>query len=164
MSKGAKVAALARVTLMMEFSKPDLCARIMRISATVGALGSLPALLPAQAAPPATDTSNRVAVVVFAEATAGSVTFRGQPQLQVRLLGGLDSIHVLDRHNLPNPVVSGTTYRDVHVAVEIFGRVNADCIARTLAGQREPAVPACVSLELNGTRSPSDSTRPPKSK
>lgn len=160
MRKGAKVAAFHRVTIMIELSQM----RWMPFVAVIGALGSMPAVVRAQASSAAADTTKRVAVVVFAEASAGSVTFNGQPQMHVRLLGGLDSVHVLDRHNLPTPVVSGTTYRDVHVAVEIFGRVNADCIARTLTGQRDAASPACVSLELNGARAPSDSTRPPTHK
>lgn len=117
----------------------------------------------------------QVAVVIFAEASAKEVSFKSQPQLHVRLSGGLDSVHVLDRRNLPSPVVSGTTYRDVHIAVELFGRVNAECIARTLTqGARED----CASLELRGTsgasspppsrpdstaRSSSTTARPPRS-
>jgi len=106
-------------------------------------------------------------VVIFAEASAKEVSFKAQPQLHVRLSGGLDSVHVLDRTNLPSPVVSGRTYRDVHIAVELFGRVNADCIARTLTqGARDN----CASLEVRGTsgassrpRSRSDSTARPNS-
>ena len=96
------------------------------------------------------DSTSRqqVAVVIFAAATAGEVSFKTQPQLHVRLSGGLDSVHVLDRRNLPSPVVAGTTYRDVYIAVELFGRINADCIARTLTGQ---AAADCASLELRGT-------------
>lgn len=134
------------------------------ILAAIGAVGAAPTVSAAQAGTPPSDSAKRVAVVIFAEATAGAVTFRGQPQLHVRLEGGLDSIHVLDRSNLPTPVVSGTTYRNVHVAVEIFGRVNADCIARTLTGQSTAGSPACASLELNGSRSPTDSIHPPRDK
>jgi hypothetical protein len=90
------------------------------------------------------------------------VTFAKQPEIRVRLCGGLDSLHVVERRNLPNPVVAGRTYRDVYVAVEIFGRLNADCITAALTGtssrpdstgQRN----ACASLEINGTR-----TKPPE--
>jgi hypothetical protein len=118
------------------------------------ALASAPATVSAQAGS-ARDTTARdstskqqVAVVIFAEATAGEVSFKAQPQLHVRLSGGLDSVHVLDRRNLPSPVVTGTTYRNVYIAVELFGRLNADCIARTLTGQ---AAADCASLELHGT-------------
>ncbi|HXT15747.1 MAG TPA: hypothetical protein VN706_08960 [Gemmatimonadaceae bacterium] len=114
-----------------------------------------------------------VDVVIFAAATAREVTFASQPDLRVRLCGGLDSIHVLERRNLPSPVVAGTTYRDVYVAVQIFGRLNADCITRTLTG-RAPRDTAnakssqldCASLELHGTasptRPPADTGRPPR--
>jgi hypothetical protein len=104
-----------------------------------------------------------VSVVIFAEASAKEVTFASQPQLHVRLMGGLDSMHVLERRNLPSPVVTGTTYRDVYVAVQIFGRVNAECITQnlTVSGPKRD----CASLELRGTsgaRPPADSSRPPR--
>jgi hypothetical protein len=98
--------------------------------------------------------------MLFAAASAKEVTFNTQPEIRVRLCGGLDSLHVVERRNLPNPVVTGRTYRDVYVAVEIFGRLNADCIAAALTsaprdstGQRN----ACASLEIGGTR-----MRPPE--
>jgi hypothetical protein len=116
------------------------------------AFGQTPRTTPDSAA-----ARQQVAVVIFAEAQAAEVTFRSQPQLHVRLSGGLDSVHVLDRRNLPSPVVSGHTYRDVHVAVELFGRVNAECIARTLTGS---SARDCASLELRGTSTRSDTTTP----
>ena len=100
------------------------------------------------------------AVVLFAAASAQEVTFNKAPEVRVRLCGGLDSLHVVERRNLPNPVVAGRTYRDVYVAVEIFGRLNADCIVAALTsaprdstGQRN----ACASLEIGGARA-----RPPE--
>jgi len=107
------------------------------------------------------DTTKSAAVILFAAASAREITFAKQPEIRVRLCGGLDSIHVVERRNLPNPVVTGHTYRDVYVAVEIFGRLNADCIVAALtstaaprdsSGQRN----ACASLDVSGTRS-----RPP---
>jgi hypothetical protein len=63
----------------------------------------------------------------------------------------MDSLHVVERRNLPDPVVVGHTYRDVYVAVEIFGRLDAGCISATLTqaprdstGQRN----ACASLAI----------------
>jgi hypothetical protein len=126
--------------------------------------------------------SGPVDVVIFAAAQVGEIRFASQPDIRVRLCGGLDSVHVLERRNLPSPVVAGTTYRDVYVAVQIFGRLTADCIARTLTGTRARADsvsasavgPDCASLELRGTsgrsgasqppgaRPPNDSTRPPR--
>jgi len=114
-----------------------------------------------------------VDVVIYAAASAREVTFATQPDIHVTLCGGLDSIHVLDRRNLPSPVVAGTTYRDVFVAVQIFGRLNAECLTQTLTGRRagadstHRATPLdCASLELRGTpptsRPPADSGRPPR--
>lgn len=125
--------------------------RTLVAAAAMAMAMSLPRLLTGQTPPTSRDSAaaqQRVAVVIFAEATAGEVSFKSQPQLHVRLSGGLDSVHVLDRTNLPSPVVKGTTYRNVHIAVELFGRVTADCIARTLTGG--PAGD-CASLELRGT-------------
>jgi hypothetical protein len=90
----------------------------------------------------------RVSVVLFAEASAREVTFATQPQLHVRLLGALDSVHVLERRNLPSPIVAGRTYKDVYVAVEIFGRVNADCITKNITGNGPKL--DCASLEVRG--------------
>lgn len=112
-------------------------------------------------------TPPRVPIVLFAEASAREVTFNTQPQLHVRLLGAFDSLHVLERRNLPSPVVAGRTYKDVYVAVEIFGRVNADCITKNLTSNGPKL--DCASLDLRGTRAvtparpPTDTTKPPRS-
>ena len=101
------------------------------------------------------DTMRPAAVVLFAAASAREVTFAKEPEIRVRLCGGLDSIRVVERRNLPDPVVVSRTYRDVYVAVEIFGRINADCIVASLtsaaadsAGRRN----ACASLEIGVSR------------
>jgi len=117
--------------------------------------------LQAQTAETAPD-SGRVAIVVFAAASAKEVRFNTQPELRVTLKGGIDSVHVLERRNLPSPVVVGTTYKDVYVAVQIFGRLNAECISQTLTGNK-PRMD-CAALELHGaTRPPADTTKPPRS-
>jgi hypothetical protein len=122
----------------------------------------------------ASASSGPVDVVIYAAASAREVRFATQPDLHVRLCGGLDSIHVIERRNLPSPVVAGTTYRDVYVAVQIFGRLNAECIARTFtvrttatdSSRAAATQPDCASLELRGTapgtRPPADSGRPPR--
>ncbi len=126
------------------------------LSASHPAAAQTPA--PERPAPDSAASRQQVAVVIFAEASAKEVSFKAQPELHVRLSGGLDSVHVLDRRNLPSPVVSGTTYRDVHIAVELFGRVTAECIARTLT---QGARGDCASLELRGT---SGASSPPSSR
>ncbi|HEY0528674.1 MAG TPA: hypothetical protein VGD02_07585 [Gemmatimonadaceae bacterium] len=55
--------------------------------------------------------------------------FNRQPNVRVRLCWGGDTLRVVSRQNLPSPVVAGTTYRNVYIAVELLGRVNAQCLA-----------------------------------
>jgi hypothetical protein len=108
--------------------------------------------LHAQVARDSSRANGPVAITIFAEAQAREVTFNRQPTIHVRLSGGLDSVHVLERRNLPSPVVTGTTYRDVYVAVEIFGRLTAECLAAQLTGGK-PRMD-CASLELRGVNKP----------
>jgi hypothetical protein len=79
-----------------------------------------------------------VAIRLIASVSADEVRFERSPIVCVKLSGDaqLDSVHVLARRNLATPVVRGTTYRDVYVAVEILGRLNADCIAGRITGTR----------------------------
>lgn len=80
---------------------------------------------------------------------ADQVTFASQPHVRVRLCFGGDTIRVVQRDNLPSPVVAGTTYRNVYVAVELIGRVNAECLADRLgvrssaqSSQANPTAPS----------------------
>src|SRR5204863_6305794 len=66
-----------------------------------------------------------------------------QPHVRVRLCWGGDTVRVVQRDNLPSPVVAGTTYRNVYIAVELIGRVNAECLADRIGvgnPQRPPPV------------------------
>jgi hypothetical protein len=63
---------------------------------------------------------------------ADEVRFAKQPIVRVRLCWGGDTVRVVQRDNLPSPVVAGTTYRNVYVAVELVGRVNAECLSNIL--------------------------------
>jgi hypothetical protein len=60
------------------------------------------------------------------------VRFAKQPNVRVRLCWGGDTLRVVQRENLPSPVVAGTTYRNVYVAVELVGRLNGECLANIL--------------------------------
>ena len=61
--------------------------------------------------------------------------FASQPRIRVRLCGGvLDSVRIVERRNLPDPVQPGVTYRDVYIAVEILGHLNAECLADRITG------------------------------
>jgi hypothetical protein len=63
---------------------------------------------------------------------ADEVRFAKQPNVRVRLCWGGDTLRVVQRQNLPSPVVAGTTYRNVYVEVELLGRLNAECLANVL--------------------------------
>jgi hypothetical protein len=60
------------------------------------------------------------------------VRFAKQPHVRVRLCWGGDTLRVVQRDNLPSPIVVGTTYRNVYVAVELVGRLNGECLANVL--------------------------------
>ena len=98
-----------------------------------------------------------VAIRLIASVSANEIRFEKSPVVCVRLTGDaqLDSVHVLARKNLATPVVRGGTYRDVYVAVEILGRLNADCIAARITGAAVPATSPdsasrCASLDARG--------------
>lgn len=73
-----------------------------------------------------------VDIAIIASASAREIRFARTPEIRVRLCGGLDSVRVIERRNLPERIVAGQTYRDVYIAVEILGRVDAACLARRL--------------------------------
>jgi hypothetical protein len=82
--------------------------------------------------------SGEADIVLWVGVHADQVRFAKQPQTRVRLCWGGDSLRVVQRENIPSPVVAGTTYRNVYVAVELIGRVNAECVA-DLIGVRSSA-------------------------
>jgi hypothetical protein len=71
-------------------------------------------------------------IVLLVGVHADEVRFAKQPNVRVRLCWGGDTVRVVQRDNLPSPVVAGTTYRNVYVAVELVGRVNAECLSNIL--------------------------------
>jgi hypothetical protein len=101
----------------------------------------------------AQDTSRAPAVVIRAEVSAREVRFASQPTIRVILAHGtVDSIRILERRNLPDPVQPGVTYRDVYVAVEILGRMNAECLAARITREN---VPSCTTpRDTTGQRRP----------
>jgi hypothetical protein len=136
-------------------------------------------------APPARDTARRTAddsasrvagratesvtaapaIVLLASVTAREVRFASQPRIQVRLCGAVtDSVRVVERKNLPDPVQPGVTYRDVSIAVEIFGHLNADCLARRIgvAPRDTTRADVCAALSVRDTSTATRVTpRPP---
>jgi len=97
-------------------------------------------------------------VRLVASVQADEVRFARQPKICVKLRGDakLDSVHVVARRNIRSPVVVGTTYRDVYVAVEILGHLNAQCISARITGQ--PANGACASLDVRDSTSSARTT------
>jgi hypothetical protein len=105
--------------------------------------GARPSGAPVAAAP---------AIILRASASAREVRFAAQPRIRVRLCGAvLDSVRILERRNLPDPVQPGVTYRDVFVAVEILGHLNAQCLADKITGGAGQRGSACASIQARDT-------------
>lgn len=79
-------------------------------------------------------------ILLIAAIHADEVRFASQPRVRVRLCWGGDTLRVVARQNLPSPVVAGTTYRNVYVAVELLGRLNAECLVDRISTARTPVV------------------------
>lgn len=114
---------------------------------------------------PAGDTAQRSTVRLFAAVQAEEVRFDRQPTICVALHGDarLDSVRVVGRRNLASPVVRGTTYRDVYVAVEIRAHLDAECISARITGAAPAGQPsaACTSLGLRDSTAGSRTGAPP---
>ena len=67
-------------------------------------------------------------IILLASIQADEIRFATQPRVRVRFCWAGDTLTVVRRDNLPRPVVAGTTYRNVFVAVELLGRLNAECL------------------------------------
>jgi hypothetical protein len=135
--------ASAQATAAARTDSPTCAARLSNDSSTGTHLG------PTDSAARSRDTTTRTRadsasfgiggarngaadVILLVGVHADQVTFAKQPHLRVRLCFGGDTVRVVQRDNLPSPVVAGTTYRNVYVAVELIGRVNAECLADRL--------------------------------
>lgn len=82
---------------------------------------------------------------------ADEVRFAKQPNVRVRLCWGGDTLRVVQRDNLPSPVVAGTTYRNVYVAVELVGRLNGECLANILGVGNNPQAAGVRSSTLSSS-------------
>jgi hypothetical protein len=88
-------------------------------------------------------------VILLVGIHADSVRFAAQPNVRVRLCWGGDTLRVVQRDNLPSPIVPGTTYRNVYIAVELVGRLNAECLADKLGvvnASTQTARPTTVAI------------------
>ena len=109
---------------------------------------------------PRTAATGRPTIVLRADVSAGEVRFAKQPEIRVTLVGGtLDSVRVLERRNLPERVQPGVTYRDVFIAVEVVGKLHADCLARRLSAvasrlSADSAARDCTLIDGAARRTP----------
>jgi hypothetical protein len=86
------------------------------------------------------------AIALYASASAREVRFATQPFIRVRLCGAImDSVHVIERRNLPERIQPGMTYRDVFISVEILGHLNARCLANRITGSTDSSA-TCAAL------------------
>jgi len=109
--------------------------------------------------------SGQADVLLLVGIHADEVRFGSQPHVRVRLCWGGDTLRVVQRDNLPSPVVPGTTYRNVYIAVELLGRVNAECLAEKSgvgnnARPTPPSAGSCAFLGANAATG-AQNTRPP---
>jgi hypothetical protein len=127
------------------------------LAAATGAAAQTAAPAPCGGDAARTDTAG-AAVVIRASVTIDELRFDSDPRASVRVTGcpGGDGVRVVERRNLPEHVQPGVTYRDVYVAVEILGRVEAACIAG-LAGDSDLArtcAPAAGTTAGDTARAP----------
>lgn len=112
---------------------------------------ALVVVLPASVSAQGRDSASGPAIVIQTEVSAREVRFTKQPTIKVTLANGtVDSVRVIERHNLPDPVQPGVTYKDVTIAVEIIGRLNAECLSAQITRQTPPA--HCTAQRPDTTR------------
>ena len=101
--------------------------------------------------------------VLLVAFSADELRFNTQPNARIRFCWGGDSLHIVERRNLPSPVVAGTIYRNVFIAAELRAYLNAECLSQrlglTASSTDKPGNSACAALGLNT----SSALAPPKS-
>lgn len=100
--------------------------------------------------------SGKPNVYLFVGVHADEVRFAKQPNVRVRLCWGGDTLRVVQRTNLPSPVVAGTTYRNVYVAVELIGRLNGECLANAIGVGPQQTPRAAAGQSVSTQRSASN--------
>ena len=100
--------------------------------------------------------SGKPNVYLFVGVQANEVRFAKQPNVRVRLCWGGDTLRVVQRTNLPSPVVAGTTYRNVYVAVELIGRLNGECLANAIGVGTQQAPRAAAGQSVAAQQSASN--------
>jgi hypothetical protein len=107
--------------------------------------------------------AGRPDVVLIVAFSADELRFNSPPDARIRFCWGSDSLHVIERRNLPSPVVAGTTYRNVFIAAELRAYLNAECLSERLGVSDSTPSSAsnrsCGALRLNAAAA--RGTRPP---
>lgn len=114
-----------------------------------------PCLAAADSSRADTASAGHADVLIRASATIAELRFETQPQASARVTGcdAIGAVRVVERRNLPERVQPGVTYRDVTIAVEIVGRLEAACIA-ALATDPGGAGTACAPVSADTARAP----------
>lgn len=125
---------------------PSLPAIQARAQLTISPTGGCPAAeagaplpKPVDSARSASDTTRPSAgtrgpadVIFLLGFSADELRFNSQPDARIRFCWGSDTLHIIERRNLPSPVLAGTTYRNVYIAAELRAYLNAECLAQRL--------------------------------
>jgi hypothetical protein len=110
--------------------------------------------------------ASRPDIILLASIQASALTFHSQPRATVRFCWGNgqgDTLRVIERTNLPSPIVAGTTYRDVRISVEILGHLDAVCLLRDLGIARRDGTAVgkpCPSTPLQASGGVTPGTPP----
>ena len=139
----------------------------MRVVMAVALALSVPLVAEAQEPVVCADSAAAAApdVVIAASAQVRELRFESRPEIRVGVAGcpGGDAVRVVERRNLPDPVLPGVTYRDVFVSVEILGHLQVECLLRGLnlaaaardtvgaAGMVSAPAPRCAGEERADT-------------
>lgn len=110
---------------------------------------------------PAAPDSTQVDVLIRASAHIDRLTFTSPPDARVTVDGcdEGDRWRVVERRNLPDPVVVGETYRDVYVAAEFRARVDVRCLLAP-ADAAEPAGGCALNPAADTTAAPKNRQNP----
>lgn len=102
-------------------------------------------------------------VRIFARVRATELSFEQRPRADVVPLGCVpaDTVRVLMRTNLPEPITPGVVYRDVEVAIEIVTRLAVICSPELLRLIDAPAAPPRIAALCASNSQPGENRRLP---
>lgn len=89
-------------------------------------------------------------VILFVSFSADQLRFNSQPNAAIRFCWGGDSLRVVERRNLPSPVVAGTSYKDVYIAAELRMYLSPECLARAFGPSPDIATgSSCAAIGVS---------------